>query len=227
MGERETGWEWEKGLKLKEIKGAKNDKSIKKTNPSEGMHGKLFILTERWIYCMLLHMRALIWLHVLHWYMRVLPSPSHFSSTRMSMLHMYVSSNHSVSRVGIGVYDSLLVTEHLRPEVRNKGSHWFWEEVRDVLSKIGWMEIIFLWCSQLLGRIIGLMVNIHSPCSLTFLTALPFALPCLSYFHILSLYFCSPSPVSLRPSPFAAAPPMCTLTPNPCSGAAEAQTLAF
>ena len=104
------------------MKEAKNDKSIKKkTNPGEGMQSKLSILTEGRIYCMSLHMRALIWLHALHWYVRVLPSPSRFSTTRMSVFHMYVSSDHSVSRVGMGVYHSLLVTEHLRPEVRNKG----------------------------------------------------------------------------------------------------------
>ncbi len=44
---------------------------------------------------------------------------------------------------------SLWVTEHLRPEVRKKELHCFWEEVIDEsgercsLGRDGWMEIIF------------------------------------------------------------------------------------
>lgn len=80
----------------------------------------------------------MIWLHVLHRYVHVLPSPSHFSATRMWVFHMYVSSYHSVRLGGgwggktpIHVHISLLETEHLRPEVRKKELLCFWEEVID------------------------------------------------------------------------------------------------
>lgn len=73
------------------------------------------------------------------------PPPSLLSATRMSVLHMYVSSDHSVKRgeerrrgrgegaeTPIHVYISPWVTEQLRPEVRKKRElHCFWEEVID------------------------------------------------------------------------------------------------
>lgn len=78
--------------------------------------------------------QALVWLHVVHSNVGVLPLPqSLFSATRMSVFHMYVSSHHSAAqgRGGGGCTHSpfcvhvSLKTEHLRPGVRAKELHGF------------------------------------------------------------------------------------------------------
>lgn len=77
-------------------------------------------------------------------------------------------------RVETPIHVSLRVTEHLRPEVRKKELHSFWEGEIDEswgrcsLGMEGWMEIIFFQCFSFSGELLVYCLHSSLPPLLSF-----------------------------------------------------------